>query len=115
MLVTTYTISVSQPERQQSTSFFASFLSTVPSFIPLYLYLILYFSFLFLPFILPLSDFCQTILLCQTYAISGQLATSGPRDVADWPKYGLHSWLIQFPVVSSDLPFEYLSITALYS
>jgi hypothetical protein len=45
--------------------------------------------------------------LQKTYSISGPLAKAGPRHVADWPENGLYSWLIQLPVVSSDLPFGY--------
>jgi hypothetical protein len=41
----------------------------------------------------------------QAYSISGLRATSGPRDVADWPDSGLYPWLIQCVSVSSDLPF----------
>jgi hypothetical protein len=43
----------------------------------------------------------------QAYSISGPQATSGPWYIADWPYNGLYSWLIQFRVVFSDLPFTY--------
>jgi hypothetical protein len=43
----------------------------------------------------------------QAYSISSLRATSGLQDVADWPNYHLNSWLTEFPVVSSDLPFGY--------
>jgi hypothetical protein len=43
------------------------------------------------------------------YSISGLRATASLRDVVDWPNNGLYSWLIQFHVVPSDLPFGYSS------
>jgi hypothetical protein len=47
------------------------------------------------------------VCLVELYLISGPRVTSGSRDIADWSNSGLYSWLIQFPVISSDLPFRY--------
>jgi hypothetical protein len=41
----------------------------------------------------------------EAYSVSDPRATYGPRDDVDWPD--IYSWIIQFPVVSSDLPFGY--------
>jgi hypothetical protein len=58
-----------------------------------------------------LTDFlgtCMQITSLEAVSVSGPRATSGPQDVADWPCNGLYSRLIEFPVVSSDLPLGYL-------
>jgi hypothetical protein len=49
----------------------------------------------------------KLIIAWEAYSISSPRATSSPRDVTDWPKNGLYTRLIQFPIVSEDIAFGY--------